>query len=55
MKIGRPKVNNLKNIRLYVRIDKKTNEDILKYCADNGIRKTSDFIRRAIKEKLNII
>ena len=47
-KIGRPKVDSPKNIYIKVRIDKDTNEKLLKYCKDNNLSKAKA-IRKGIE------
>ena len=44
---GRPKVDNPINIRTSVRLDKKTDEELEKYCEENGITK-GEAIRRGV-------
>lgn len=44
---GRPKVDNPKNIDIKVRIDKTTNEQLLKYCQENKISR-AEAIRQGI-------
>lgn len=38
-KIGRPKLDNPINIRTSVRLDKKTDEELIEYCQKNNISK----------------
>lgn len=44
---GRPKVDNPKDIDVKVRIDKVTNEQLLKYCKENNISR-AEAIRQGI-------
>lgn len=44
---GRPKVDNPKDIDVKVRIDKTTNEQLLKYCQENKISR-AEAIRQGI-------
>ena len=46
-KIGRPKIDNPKEIDVKVRFDKKTHDEILKYSEKNNITK-ADTIRRGV-------
>lgn len=44
---GRPKVDNPKDVDVKVRIDKATNEQLLKYCKENKISR-AEAIRQGI-------
>lgn len=46
-KIGRPKIDNPKNIDIKVRLDEKTNKDILNYCEKNSLTR-AEAIRQGI-------
>ena len=46
-KMGRPKVNNPKNIDVKVRFDEATHEKMLKYCDKNNLTKT-EMIRKGV-------
>ena len=50
-KIGRPKVENPKNIDIKVRIDEKTNSRLLDYCKQNNLSKT-EAIRKGLEKLL---
>lgn len=45
--MGRPKAENPMNVDVKVRIDKSTNEKLLKYCNDNNITR-AEAIRQGI-------
>lgn len=47
-KMGRPKAENPLAIEVKARIDKETNEKLLKYCQDNNVTRT-DVVRKGIK------
>ena len=46
--IGRPKAENPLTIEVKARIDKETNEKLIKYCKDNNMTRT-DVVREGIK------
>ncbi len=46
--IGRPKSENPLTIEVKARIDKKTNDELIKYCKENNITRT-DVVREGIK------
>lgn len=46
-KIGRPKVDNPKNVEIKVRFDEETNTLMLEYCKENNIART-ELIRRGV-------
>lgn len=46
-KMGRPKVDNPKDIDLKVRIDKATNEKLISYCETNSISR-AEAVRQGI-------
>lgn len=46
-KIGRPKVDNPKNVEVKVRFDEETNRLMLEYCKENDIART-ELIRRGV-------
>lgn len=48
--MGRPKSDNPLNIDVKVRIDKETNEALVKYCENHGISRTE-----AIRKGINLI
>lgn len=39
-KVGRPKVNNPKNVEVKIRLDNITNNELLEYCKKNNITRT---------------
>lgn len=45
---GRPKAENPLTIEVKARIDKETNEKLIKYCKDNNATRT-DVVREGIK------
>lgn len=49
---GRPRVDNPKTIEVKARIDKKTNDRLLKYCAENNVSRT-DVVREGIKKVID--
>lgn len=51
-KIGRPKVDNPKNIDVKVRFDEETNKKLLKYCEEHKITRT-EAIRQGVHLLLN--
>lgn len=51
-KIGRPKVDNPKNIDVKVRFDEETNKKLLKYCEEHKITRT-EAIRQGVYLLLN--
>lgn len=50
-KIGRPKVENPKNVKYSIRLDIETEEKLKKYCEKNNITK-GEAIRRGIDKLL---
>lgn len=46
-KVGRPKIDNPKNVEVKVRFDELTNNKILKYCEKNKITRT-ELIRKGV-------
>lgn len=46
-KLGRPIVGSLKNIDIKVRIDEETNQKLLAYCEERGLKR-AEAIRQAI-------
>ena len=44
---GRPKVDNPKDVRYSIRLDKETEARLQKYCAEHGIKK-GEAIRQGI-------
>ena len=46
--MGRPKVNNPKNIDVKVRFDETTHNRLLEYCDKNNLTKT-EVIRKGVK------
>lgn len=45
---GRPKLKNPKDIVVRTRFDKKSHEELIKYCVKNNITRT-DAIRKGVK------
>lgn len=52
-KIGRPSIDNPKNIDVKVRFDKETHEELLKYCGKENISRT-ELIRKGVKEVMKL-
>lgn len=52
-KIGRPKVDNPKNIDIKVRFDESTNKKILTYCEEKNITRAS-LIRESIRNQITL-
>lgn len=50
-KIGRPKVENPKNVDIKVRVDEKTNKKILSYCNEKNTTRTN-LIREGVKNQI---
>lgn len=48
-RIGRPKSETPLTIEVKARIDKETNEKLVKYCKDNNVTRT-DVVREGIKK-----
>lgn len=46
--MGRPKAENPLTIEVKARIDKETNDKLVKYCKDKNVTRT-DVIRKGIK------
>lgn len=46
--MGRPKSENPLTVEVKARIDKKTNDELIKYCKENNITRT-DVVREGIK------
>ena len=46
--MGRPKAENPLTIEVKARIDKETNEKLIRYCKDNNMTRT-DVVREGIK------
>ena len=53
-KIGRPKLENPKEIDIKVRIDRSTNKQLLKYCEKHSLTKASA-IRKSIQMLLDTL
>ena len=49
-KIGRPKVDNPKNVEVKIRLDNITNNKLLKYCENNNLTRTE-----AIRKGINLL
>jgi hypothetical protein len=47
-KIGRPQVEKPLTIEIKARIDKDTNDKLIKYCKDNNVTRT-DVVRKGIQ------
>lgn len=47
-KTGRPQVENPLTIEIKARIDKETNDKLIKYCKDNNVTRT-DVVRKGIQ------
>ncbi len=46
--MGRPKSANPLTVEVKARIDKKTNDELIKYCEENNVTRT-DVVREGIK------
>lgn len=46
--MGRPKSENPLTVEVKARIDKKTNDELIKFCKENNITRT-DVVREGIK------
>ncbi len=46
---GRPKVDNPKDVRFSIRLDRSIYDKLEEYCEQNGLRK-SEVIRKAIED-----
>lgn len=49
-KIGRPKVENPKDIRYSIRLDSETESKLVEYCSEHGISKGE-----AIRQGINLL
>lgn len=47
IKTGRPKMSDPKDVDVKVRLDKKTNQELLKYCSEHDITR-AEAIRQGI-------
>lgn len=52
-RVGRPKLENPKNIDVKVRFDEQSYKSLLEYCKNNNLKKT-DVLRKGVDKLLNL-